>query len=124
MTCTKCNAGPSQQRGTRPNGYIWRWCRACIDAHEHSRKLKLRYGITAAEYAEQLARQAGVCALCDRPPGRKRLHVDHDHETGAVRGLLCLLCNIGLGFLERRGAQATEYLARAVWPIQRRKTAP
>jgi hypothetical protein len=37
--------------------------------------------------------QSGVCAICGRPPGAKRLDVDHNHETGKIRGLLCGSCN-------------------------------
>lgn len=44
-----------------------------------------------------LAAQGGRCAICRQEPGRRALDVDHSHETGAVRGLLCELCNKGLG---------------------------
>ena len=43
-----------------------------------------------------LERQAGLCPICRRGLGDKP-HVDHDHETGEVRGLLCFTCNVGLG---------------------------
>lgn len=56
--------------------------------------LKRRYGITADEADEMLAAQGGVCAICRVAPA---VHVDHDHETGAVRALLCFNCNGGLG---------------------------
>lgn len=62
-------------------------------------KRKYRYGIDRATYDAMLAAQHGRCAICGGPPGRSRLHVDHDHITGAVRGLLCGPCNQGLGFL-------------------------
>lgn len=61
------------------------------------------FGITATEYDAILARQGGVCAICGQPETRvvhgklTRLAVDHDHETGAVRGLLCYFCNTGIG---------------------------
>jgi len=44
--------------------------------------------------------QDGVCAICGEPPGGrwKKLHVDHDHETGRVRALLCVSCNRALGW--------------------------
>ena len=53
-------------------------------------------GISDAEYAELLARQDGHCALCPATPKTRRLHVDHDHATGTVRGLLCHRCNRNL----------------------------
>jgi hypothetical protein len=50
-------------------------------------------GIDDAEYARLLAAQGGHCALCPNTPKTRRLHVDHDHATGKVRGLLCYVCN-------------------------------
>jgi predicted nucleic acid-binding Zn ribbon protein len=58
------------------------------------------YGITAEEYDALLAAQEGRCAICGSPdwPGKgNRPHIDHDHETGRIRGLLCNNCNTGLG---------------------------
>lgn len=71
----------------------------------------LRYGLKPGEYDAMLAAQGGVCALCDQvcPTGR-RLAVDHDHATGAVRGLLCQFCNQGLGFFR----DDTSLLLRAI----------
>jgi hypothetical protein len=66
-------------------------------------RYRLRYGITLAEYEQILAGQDGRCAICgtEEPGGRgNRFHVDHDHETGIVRGLLCWTCNRRLGVLE------------------------
>lgn len=47
-----------------------------------------------------LAQQGGVCGICkDERTSDRRFHIDHDHETGAVRGLLCHACNTGIGSL-------------------------
>ncbi len=63
--------------------------------------LKRSYGLTVEEYDAMLAQQNGVCAVCERPPTLGiSLHVDHDHETGRIRGLLCFRCNNALGDLE------------------------
>jgi hypothetical protein len=64
------------------------------------RNLKYKYGLSAAGYDDLLAQQGGVCAICQQldPKGR-RLAVDHCHETGRVRGLLCVPCNVGIGNL-------------------------
>ena len=60
--------------------------------------LKCRYGITLEDYALMLAEQGGVCAICGTPPSEARvLDVDHCHESGTVRGLLCRSCNLCLG---------------------------
>lgn len=56
-----------------------------------------RFGLTISDYDKMLADQGGVCAICLKPPGKKRLAVDHCHDTGIVRALLCGNCNIGLG---------------------------
>lgn len=59
--------------------------------------LRRRYGLSMDEYNAILAAQDGLCAICKGPPGARRLAVDHDHETGEVRGLLCPNCNRGIG---------------------------
>ena len=75
--------------------------------------LKKTYGITLEEYDRLFALQSGVCAICQQSSS-KTLHVDHDHATGRVRGLLCYTCNRflmakpDLKYFER----AIEYLKR------------
>ena len=60
--------------------------------------LRRSFGMTQEEYEARLREQGGGCAVCGRPPKQgKSLHVDHDHETGYVRGLLCFSCNAALG---------------------------
>jgi hypothetical protein len=55
--------------------------------------LQQRYGITGAEVDAMIEAQGGTCAVC---PGKPE-HVDHDHKTGVVRGVLCFNCNQALG---------------------------
>lgn len=63
--------------------------------------LKRTFGMTQEEYEARLREQGGGCAVCKRPPKPgKSLHVDHDHETGYVRGLLCFSCNAALGHFQ------------------------
>ena len=65
----------------------------------HNLKQLLRkYKLTPLGYSLRLADQGGVCAVCGEPPKKGRLHVDHCHETGKVRGLLCQSCNVALGY--------------------------
>lgn len=64
--------------------------------------LKKNYGITLAHFERMLAEQRGLCAICKKPRvsrAHPRLNVDHDHKTGRVRGLLCWMCNRGIGLL-------------------------
>ena len=63
-------------------------------------RLRSDFGISAEEYDAILARQRGGCAICGDTTGDgngRRLHVDHCHASGVVRGLLCAACNFGLG---------------------------
>jgi hypothetical protein len=59
--------------------------------------LKKKYGITIEEYNSMLATQNNQCAVCFDAPKHQRLHVDHNHKTGKVRGLLCQACNVSIG---------------------------
>lgn len=64
--------------------------------------LRYLYGITGTEYAHILEYQGGTCAICGEPPyGKRRLSVDHCHESGHVRGLLHNTCNSALAVVER-----------------------
>jgi hypothetical protein len=72
--------------------------------------LRRRYGLTQEDFEALLAWQGGVCAICGAPDPE---HVDHDHEFGNVRGILCFNCNGGLGQFkdnEQSLARAIEYL--------------
>lgn len=67
-------------------------------------KYKRLYGITLEQYQEMYEAQNGLCAICGQPETCKtntgkiaNLSIDHDHDTGEVRGLLCRNCNHGLG---------------------------
>jgi hypothetical protein len=57
--------------------------------------LKQAYGISAEQYAAMLAAQGGLCGICKKAD--RRLCVDHCHDTQTVGGLLCRMCNLGLG---------------------------
>ena len=76
--------------------------------------LQKQFGLSLDDYALLLSQQGGRCATCRAVPADgTSLHVDHDHETGRVRGLLCMRCNNALGLM-RESADvlngAIEYL--------------
>lgn len=65
-------------------------------------KRKVRCGMTLEWYDDKLLEQCGGCAICGRRPARIRLAVDHCHLSGAIRGLLCYICNRKvLGVIEK-----------------------
>lgn len=83
-----------------------------------ARHLRSKYGIGPMEYAERLAKQNGCCAICKTSAESlgETLAVDHDHMTGAVRGLLCAKCNRMLGCANDRPEvlrAGAEYLINA-----------
>lgn len=73
--------------------------------------IKRTYNLTPDEYFTMLENQGGGCKLCGRRPnGKNKLPIDHNHKTGAVRGILCTPCNRALGILEDNMEKVLEYL--------------
>ena len=91
-------------------------CRGCMSDYQKVKRvsyrgvisrrysLKKNYGLSIEQYDRMLEDQKGKCAICaaKRPPDAPLsfFHVDHDHQTGVVRGLLCGPCNTGIGMLK------------------------
>lgn len=114
-TCTKCGRTRKakhfyKREGTKTG--LHSWCIECCKQavavatkrrredpdYRLSESLR-KYGLTLEEYRSILASQRGRCYVCLRKPEGKRLVVDHNHDTGEVRGLLCHKCNSALGML-------------------------
>lgn len=93
-----------------------------FEARRRSSLLR-NYGITVGEYEDRLEAQGGVCAICgqDEPAvhgrtGKKfRLSVDHCHQTGRVRGLLCQKCNRAIGLMNDNA----DLLKKAIYYLER-----
>lgn len=80
-----------------------------------AKKLRERYGISVEEYNSLFDFQDGRCAICEthQIDLKTRLCVDHCHDTGEVRGLLCHSCNVSVGLMQdnaHRFKRAAEYL--------------
>ena len=76
----------------------------------HRRRL---YGLTEEEYSNMILSQNNICAICNKS-SHKTLHIDHNHITGKVRGLLCSNCNMAIGLLQddiESLTRAIEYLS-------------
>lgn len=86
-----------------PSAYKWR-------------NIKNTFGLSKEDFFNILEKQDSKCALCNKPfvgLGGNILHIDHCHETGRIRGLLCMPCNVGLGMLgdnEEGLAKALKYV--------------
>ena len=120
--CKHCGVEKPKSEFHKRSGYkdgIRPFCKECrriyevksYHKHKHKRpydykyhkdsKLRRAYGISYAEYEKMLNAQNGGCAICGttKTGKRKAFHVDHCHDTGRVRGLLCGNCNSGIGNL-------------------------
>lgn len=111
--CSTCNS--SQPRPTKVcelcsapfvavhGGHIW--CNACVpkrSTHGNTpyRYYARHYGLSKQQFDAMMAAQENACAVCRRPfkeMSSRNVHVDHCHDTGLVRGILCVYCNRGIG---------------------------
>jgi hypothetical protein len=95
------------------------YCKPCNKRRQRASRFLLRYGLTEDALAELIESQGGVCAICQERPA---VHVDHDHVTGVVRGVLCFPCNAALGLFEDRIdllGRAQSYLETSTWQKSR-----
>jgi hypothetical protein len=116
--CKACNRAAKRERyASDPQKYVGmvrRWQRENPERlREYRRERNARpeikrqqrdmyyrrtYGLSADDVDEMLDAQHGGCAICGTKPERvASMHIDHDHEHGHLRGLLCVTCNQGLG---------------------------
>jgi hypothetical protein len=119
IVCPQCNTTKEKKEfgkdSTKAKG-ISCWCKPCKKEwrakhrKENPEKYKVmdfrndlkKYGLTKEDYNRMFESQGGKCGCCNasHTEFRRGLHVDHDHVTGQVRGLLCTRCNPGLGYFE------------------------
>jgi len=100
----KASARAKQRRAENPE-----WAKA-RDAEANARRL---YGISAEEHRARLSRPCEICGNFDERS--RAMHVDHDHETGKLRGTLCHNCNVSIGLMkesQERLIAAAQYLAK------------
>ena len=126
MRCPDCGLEKAPEefpRNRSARSGLGAYCKPCHNArgreskqrlyggHRHYR-LRDRYGIGAAEVQALVDAQGGLCKVCCRNPA---LQVDHDHDTGVIRGILCDGCNGGLGLFNediQLLQRAIEYLEK------------
>jgi len=101
-TCKRCHERKSVDEFPALLSGKYR-CRGCLNEMNHAQQLR-RMKCESAQFEALLQAQNSRCAICGASHGHKsrrgtvcRLAIDHDHETGKVRGLLCNNCNRGLG---------------------------
>ena len=148
VTLIRCTGPCGQLRHPTDDFYLFKGnrhsakCKECTKATRieygkanpekiRNNNLRKAFGITAEQYDEMFAAQGGVCAICGQQSRTKhgngktrKLAVDHDHETGEVRGLLCMACNRAMGLLKdnprvlRRAADYLEQPPHRQEPLQ------
>ncbi|MER6675975.1 endonuclease VII domain-containing protein [Streptomyces sp. NPDC000983] len=114
-TCGEVKPHSEWHRNATASDGLATRCKACRVIQGRQRHLQRHYGITEGERDELIASQGGVCCIClEALPA----HVDHCHQTGRVRGVLCFSCNAALGqFKDRPDAmrRAAAYVEGNAW---------
>jgi len=128
--CPQCKLAKEKKefgKDSTTSSGVSSWCKPCKktwrakkredepDRHkaiDFENDLKKNYGINTHQYNKMFDEQKGCCACCGRSHTdfKRGLHVDHNHTTGQVRGLLCTKCNPGIGYFD----ESTEKLEMAI----------
>ncbi|MFF3939503.1 endonuclease VII domain-containing protein [Streptomyces phaeofaciens] len=95
-TCGEVKPHSEWHRNTTASDGLSTRCKACRAERGRRDHLRRRYGLSLAERDAMVASQMGLCVICLKAPA---VHVDHCHETGRVRGVLCFNCNSAIGKL-------------------------
>ncbi|XUL87031.1 endonuclease VII domain-containing protein [Streptomyces galilaeus] len=95
-SCGEIKPHSERHRNTTASDGLSTSCKACRAVKGRAGHLKRNYGLTEAERDAMVASQKGLCVICLKAPA---VHVDHCHETGRVRGVLCFNCNSAIGKL-------------------------
>ncbi len=105
------NASPEQLKRWSEEGRdrMRLWRAGLTKQQKRDISLRQRFGITQADYDNMKKQQASKCLLCDR--SECELVIDHDHDTGIIRGLLCRHCNSMLGWYQRKAERIEAYLS-------------
>lgn len=120
--CIRCGEEKAEEefrkKNDRPSQRFRRssYCHPCRALVHKEYQLRTTYGLSLREFEAMVEAQGGRCAICGNEPDYKRAYlcVDHDHETGRNRGLLCVRCNALIGNALEDSvilAIAAEYLA-------------
>jgi len=114
-TCGEIKPHSEWRRNVTASDGLSTRCKACRATRGREDHLMRQYGLTEAERDELIVSQGGVCCIClSAPPA----HVDHCHETGRVRGVLCFSCNAALGQFKDRPdviRRAATYVEGNAW---------
>lgn len=96
--------------------YITNHGKIRLQMRDRDKNLRRKYKLTLEQVNAMITAQNGACAICLEPfKSTRDTHVDHNHETGKVRQLLCTMCNHGVGNFKERPInlqRAIEYLQR------------
>jgi hypothetical protein len=114
-TCGEIKPHSEWHRNATASDGLSTRCKACRAVQGRQSHLKREYGITEAERDGLIASQGGVCCIC---LAALPAHVDHCHETGRVRGVLCFSCNAALGQFKDRPdvmRRAATYVEGNAW---------
>ena len=119
--CKECKPRTEFHRASRSKDGLHSYCKECVRLWNKARKdsgerqtylLARKYGLTLQEYKKLLERSGGLCDICGEAC---KPNVDHNHNTGQARGILCRACNTALGLFKespRTLLAAVRYLER------------